>query len=227
MRVASRTRPHATIRAYSSFKVYTRTGDGGSSSLFNGERRSKNDLVFAALGDTDELNASIGAARAQCEVAATAHPTLGPMLPQLDHIQSRLLDVGSAVATPRSRSNEAQLVRAVFDEEGEETQQLERWLDAMDVQLPPLRNFILPSGGLVSSSLHVARAVCRRAERSVTPLVLEEECSGRVAVFVNRLSDYLFVAARFSAMATAGTETPYQKPRPPRPSRFGAERAAE
>ena len=146
----------------SKFKVYTKTGDAGSSSLFNGQRRGKDELVFAALGDTDELNAAIGVAAAHCTMEQAAHPELAPLAPQFVALQSRLLDLGSAVATPQSSSNEAQLKRAAFDVDGEEARQLEGWIDVMDEELPPLRNFILPSGGLVSASLHVARATCRR-----------------------------------------------------------------
>ena len=146
----------------SKFKVYTRTGDAGASSLFNGERRRKDHLVFSALGDTDELNAAIGVARAHCsEQSLAPHRELKVLLPQLDHIQSRLLDLGSALATPLTSSNAAQLARAAFDEDGAEAKQLEAWIDVMDEQLPLLRNFILPSGGHVSASLHLARATCR------------------------------------------------------------------
>ena len=145
----------------SKFKVYTKTGDAGSSSLFSGQRRSKDDLVFAALGDTDELNAALGMARAHCDMQQEAYPALEIFPPQFDTLQSRLLDLGSAVATPQSHANDAQLKRAAFDVDGKEALQLEEWIDVMDEELPPLRNFILPSGGLVSSSLHVARATCR------------------------------------------------------------------
>ncbi len=189
-------------------KIYTRTGDAGTSSLFSGERRIKADRVFMALGDTDELNASIGLARSHVEVAG---PPMATMLPQLDSLQSRLLDVGSAIATPLGSSSEARLQRTAFEEGVRSTQQLEEWIDAMDAELPTLRNFILPSGGAAAASLHVARAVCRRAERSVTPLCLDGECDPAAAVFLNRLSDYLFVGARFAALRTGGTEIPYQK----------------
>mmetsp|Transcript_9776 Transcript_9776/g.14642 ORF Transcript_9776/g.14642 Transcript_9776/m.14642 type:complete len:87 (+) Transcript_9776:3-263(+) len=84
----------------------------------------------------------------------------------------------------------------------------------MEERLPPLRTFILPSGGLASASLHVARATCRRAERSVVPLIQQKECPESVGVFLNRFSDYLFVSARYAAMRTDGGEVPYQKARP-------------
>lgn len=192
------------------FKIYTRTGDAGSSSLFNGERRPKDHLIFCALGDTDELNAAIGLARAHVHVEAAAAAPLAPLLPQLDAVQSRLLDMGSAIATPRTNSSAKHLERTAFEGSPEE---LERWMDAMDETLPPLRNFILPSGGVASASLHVARAVCRRAERSAVPLVAADECDANVATFLNRLSDYLFVAARFTAAGAGYPEVAYQKAR--------------
>lgn len=142
-------------------KVYTRTGDGGSSSLFNGQRRNKDTLVFAALGDTDELNSHLGVVRSHCNAQKLAFPALEIFPGQFDVIQSLLIDVGAAIATPLSSSNEAQLHRAAFDEDGKDVQCLEAWIDKMEEELPPLRMFVLPSGGIVSSSLHVARTTCR------------------------------------------------------------------
>lgn len=193
-----------------SFKVYTRTGDQGSSSLFNGQRRRKDDIVFSALGDSDELNAAIGLARAHCSAdggARAAH-----VLPHLESVQSRLFDLGSAIATPLTQSSEKHLARASFDDGGNGTAQLEAWMDAMDAELPQLQNFILPAGGFASASLHMARSICRRCERSVVPLVLDGECDASAAVYVNRLSDYLFVAARYVAQDTDG-DSIYKKPK--------------
>ena len=196
------------------FKVYTRNGDKGVSSLFNGERRPKSDLTFEALGNTDELNAAIGLATAHCQALGTGGADLQTtLLPQLQTVQSCLLDIGSAVATPQSQSSSAQLERARFDAADDATASLERWIDAMDESLPELRNFILPGGGTVGTSLHLARAICRRTERSIVPLVEAGECDADVVVYVNRLSDYLFVAARYAAMLTQSGETPYRKPK--------------
>ena len=114
------------------FKIYTRTGDAGSSSLFNGERRSKDHEVFEALGDSDELNAAIGLARAHCETQSASGTSLHDIMAQLDAVQSRLLDVGSAVATPRSSSNEKQLARVRFCDDGASVSSLEQWMDALD-----------------------------------------------------------------------------------------------
>ena len=197
------------------FKIYTRTGDTGSSSLFNGERRCKDHQVFEVLGDSDELNAAVGLARAHCEMQSTSGTSgnLHDIMTQLDTVQSRLLDVGSAVATPHSSSNEKQLARVRFCDDGASVSSLEQWMDELDQELPPLHNFILPSGGLSASSLHLARAVCRRTERSLTRLVMAEECEPAVGVYLNRLSDYLFVAARAAAVRGGAVETAYKKPR--------------
>ncbi|KAG7385499.1 hypothetical protein PHYPSEUDO_001449 [Phytophthora pseudosyringae] len=183
-------------------KVYTKTGDTGTSQLFSGERRPKDDAVFQALGDTDELNAQLGVAVEQARAAAH-----GFLPPKLEHIQSRLFDLGACVATPlTSASGAKQRCAGAFDEAN--VAQLERWIDEMDTELPPLTSFILPSGGgLASTHLHVARAVCRRAERSVVPLVAAGDVDGVVQRYLNRLSDFLFVAARFAAVKEGKEET--------------------
>ncbi|EGZ16790.1 hypothetical protein PHYSODRAFT_285842 [Phytophthora sojae] len=183
-------------------KVYTKTGDKGTSQLFSGERRPKNDAVFQALGDTDELNAQIGVAVEQARVAANAF-----LPPKLEQIQSRLFDLGACVATPLTSASETKQRRTgVFDEAN--VTQLELWIDEMDAELPPLKCFILPSGGgLASTHLHVARAVCRRAERSVVPLVAAGDVDGVVQRYLNRLSDFLFVSARFAALKEGKEET--------------------
>ncbi|KAG7398965.1 hypothetical protein PHYBOEH_010070 [Phytophthora boehmeriae] len=183
-------------------KVYTKTGDKGTSQLFSGERRPKNDAVFQALGDTDELNAQIGVAVEQTRLAANEF-----LPPKLEQIQSRLFDLGACVATPLTSASDTKQQRTgVFDEAN--VTQLELWIDEMDVELPPLKSFILPSGGgLASTHLHVARAVCRRAERSVVPLVAARDVDGVVQRYLNRLSDFLFVSARFAAVRDGKEET--------------------
>lgn len=153
----------------SKFKIYTKTGDAGQTSLYNGSRRSKTDLEFEALGDVDELNSAIGVAREFLDSA------LANLSQQLEEIQSRLIDVGTSIATPLESSNKAKLERAKFPEG--KVQLLEQQIDTMDEELAPLRNFILPSGGPGASFLHVARGVCRRAERKVVYLVGQNQVS--------------------------------------------------
>lgn len=193
-------------------KIYTKMGDAGESSLYDGTRLPKNDARFAALGDVDELNSALGVCgawmRAEAAVADGAlAEQLGELAEQLVWIQSRLLDVGSAVATPVSGSRGSEHLKRASEFGSTHAETLESWIDAHESRLPRLTNFILPGGGCVSASLHHARAVCRRAERSVTPFARGGECDPDAAVFLNRLSDYLFVAAR----SVAGTQIVYKK----------------
>eukprot|EP00887_Chlorella_sp_A99_P003214 scaffold9.g3214.t1 len=187
-------------------KIYTRTGDTGTSSLYTGERRGKDDAVFAALGDVDELNSAVGVAREACRTLDAG------LAAQLESIQSRLLDVGSAVATPRTSPAAAghKLHRTEFAGAAH-VAQLEAWIDGMTEQLSPLSQFILPGGGQASAFLHLARTVCRRAERSVVPLVSAGAAEPAVVMYLNRLSDYLFTAARFAALRAGEPETVWQK----------------
>lgn len=199
-------------------KIYTKTGDEGTSSLYSGERRSKTDAAFAALGDVDELNSIIGIARefvasgtekkieSNDEVQRTRLTSIDE---QLQEIQSRLLDIGSAVATPISTSSESKIKRVSFSEQHVDT--LEQWIDQHDATLPQLTNFILPSGGFAASHLHLARAVCRRAERSVLPLVSQKSTDAQVSIYLNRLSDYLFTIARVAAKQDCKPEIVYKK----------------
>eukprot|EP00511_Aplanochytrium_stocchinoi_P001272 CAMPEP_0204831744 /NCGR_PEP_ID=MMETSP1346-20131115/11487_1 /ASSEMBLY_ACC=CAM_ASM_000771 /TAXON_ID=215587 /ORGANISM="Aplanochytrium stocchinoi, Strain GSBS06" /LENGTH=190 /DNA_ID=CAMNT_0051963021 /DNA_START=291 /DNA_END=863 /DNA_ORIENTATION=+ len=189
-------------------KVYTKTGDKGTSQLFSGERRPKDDAVFEALGAVDECNAFIGLAR---ECLDTSNQVEGKLGQELEEVMSRLFDVGSAVATPIQSSSDSKLKRAFF--QPEHTDMLEKSIDAMDMELPPLKNFILPSGGKCAAHLHVARTLSRRAERRVVVLVQQEQVEPSVGVYMNRLSDYLFTAARFVAMKQNFEEKIYKKPK--------------
>jgi cob(I)alamin adenosyltransferase len=187
-------------------KIYTRTGDQGSSSLYNGERRRKSDYVFEALGDLDELNAHIGLAREQCKKDSNK------LDEYLEQIQCLLFDFGSYIATPRHSSTAAQLARTEFS--AKHVQALEQWIDALDSALPALTTFILPSGGEASARLHIARAVCRRAERAVVALVDDSETAlveEHVIAWINRLADFLFVAARHAARHAGTAECCYKK----------------
>ncbi|KAM9858961.1 corrinoid adenosyltransferase MMAB [Aulostomus maculatus] len=185
-------------------KIYTKTGDKGFSSTFTGERRPKEDHIFEALGNTDELSSAIGLAREFC--LEKGHTFIN----QLDKIQCILLDLGSNIATPRSSARESHIKRTKFT--AEPIADLEIWIDTFTEELPPLTNFILPSGGKSSAALHLARTVCRRAERSVAPIVRSGEADPDVAKFLNRLSDYLFTLARYTAMKENHQETIYKRP---------------
>ncbi|XP_034452055.1 corrinoid adenosyltransferase isoform X2 [Hippoglossus hippoglossus] len=185
-------------------KIYTKTGDKGFSSTFTGERRPKEDDIFQALGNTDELSSAIGLAREFCLDKGHTFTY------QLDKIQCILQDVGSNIATPRSSARESHTKKTQFT--AQPITDLETWIDDFTKELPPLTNFILPSGGKSSAALHMARTVCRRAERSVSPIVRSGEADPDVAKFLNRLSDYLFTVARYAAMKEGSEETIYKRP---------------
>ena len=168
----------------------------------------KQDPVFEALGHQDELNACIGIAREYCALNNNKD-----LASKLIEIQSRLFDLGAAVATPVPSSSEAKLRYTEFPPR--HTAQLEQWIDEMDAGLPPLTHFVIPSGGLCSTHLHLARTVCRRAERAVVPLVARSEVHTEVGVYLNRLSDFLFVASRVASAHEGTKEIFWRKEMPP------------
>lgn len=172
-------------------KIYTKTGDKGETSLFTGERVLKNHQYIEALGDVDECNSLIGAALAFFPKESLLNSTKD----QLIIIQHALFDVGAALATPRKSAVEAKLKKTRFDYE--EVNLLEKWIDRMEEQLPKLTHFILPGGHPAGAMLHVSRSVCRRAERVIVPLNKQGDVADQVLIYLNRLSDYLFVASRF------------------------------
>ena len=165
-------------------KIYTRTGDDGDTGLFDGTRVSKSSPRVAAYGDVDELNAWLGLVRASID-----DDGLSTILQQ---IQRDLFGLGARLADPAKRIAERVTKAAVTPED---IARLEGWIDRIESELPPLRRFILAGGSPAGATLHVARTVCRRAERSIVALgsdALEPE----LLVYVNRLSDLLFVMAR-------------------------------
>lgn len=171
-------------------KIYTKTGDKGTSSLYTGERLEKTDHVFEALGTVDECNAAIGVSLA----ALPAIPDLATLREQLTHIQHSLFDLGAGLATPRDTAKEKAKEKTRFGSEG--VILLEKWIDAMEEKLPPLHSFILPGGHPSGAHLHLARTICRRAERTAIPLLRAGKAEEAIGVYLNRLSDYLFVASR-------------------------------
>ena len=196
---------HVMRAAAYSTRIYTRTGDKGQSSLFNGERRSKSNFVFEALGSSDELTVHIGQAKAACQLLpTTSEAGVKPiqLAILLHHVQESLLRVGSHLATPLPATSDqstaqldAKLSRTTFD--ASLISWVEACIDQMDAQLPPLQNFIIPSGG-VGGTLHVTRAVCRRFERDVVRLIESgHRMDPNIEKYVNRLSDFFFVSARY------------------------------
>lgn len=171
-------------------KIYTKTGDKGETSLYTGQRISKSDPIMDAIGTVDECNSALGFAISLLPPA----PQYQPHRQHLEIIQHALFDLGAALATPRTRAPDSKIKRTRFDQEGAEM--LEKWIDEMESELPPLRTFILPGGHAAGSALHLARSICRRAERLVLPINQHEDASDNILIYLNRLSDYLFVMAR-------------------------------
>lgn len=171
-------------------KIYTKTGDKGETSLYGGTRVSKAAARVESYGTLDELNAFIGLAKAEISDEK--------VLNQLQKIQFDLFTVGSEAATPTDKmflANGKSRLDLLISEE--EITELERWMDNFDGELEPLRFFILPSGGKAAATVHVCRTVCRRAERSMVFLRETEEVRPELIKYLNRLSDYLFVLARY------------------------------
>ncbi|CAG8494387.1 8447_t:CDS:2 [Ambispora gerdemannii] len=185
--------------------VYTRTGDKGTSSLYSGERRPKSDNIFHALGDVDELNSSIGIAHHYCKKAQNG------LEDRLIWIQCKLIELSSNIATPRTTSRENKLSHTAFDPTSVDT--LESWIDELDAQLPLLKNFILPSGGESAIFLHQCRSICRRAERATVDLTENGTADPDVQRYLNRLSDFFFVAARYAAKVDGAKENYYEQRR--------------
>lgn len=165
-------------------KIYTKTGDDGTTGLIGGVRVKKSDAQIDAYGTVDELNGYLGLIRDSFEHVETQA--------QLMHIQNQLFVIGSHLATAEKGSS-----MSLPELEGNAIEQLEHWMDQMDEVLPALKHFILPGGHAVSSYAQIARSVCRRAERSVVAMDEANPRYGKEIKYINRLSDYLFVLARF------------------------------
>jgi cob(I)alamin adenosyltransferase len=176
-------------------KIYTKTGDGGETSLFGGARVRKDDSRIEAYGTVDELNSFIGVVRAVWPSSSFDR--------QLQVIQSDLFDIGAHLASPatsRFAGPDAARVAA-----------LEQAIDAMESELAPLTSFILPGGSLAAAHLHVARTVCRRVERLVVALRESDDATTALITYLNRLSDFLFVAARFANHVHGVADVPWQR----------------
>ena len=180
-------------------KIYTGSGDRGKTSLFSGERIVKNDRRIEAYGDVDELNSVLGAL-----MAGLPEP-LQTLTGELTRIQGDLLDVGAWLATtPGSAA-----VDMLTPFTPEKVSWLEAAIDRLDEALPPLKGFILPGGHPVSAWTHIARTVCRRAERHALKVsdAPRDDSAAAILTYLNRLSDYLFVLARYCNQATGTAET--------------------
>jgi cob(I)alamin adenosyltransferase len=181
-------------------KLYTRTGDQGQTALYGGGRVGKDHLRVEAYGSVDELNSALG--------VAVSFLRQRRVIAALQSIQNELFNIGAELASesgPRAEKG-----RLFLDPEGK-IAALERLIDEYDAKVPPLRTFILPSGSQAGALLHLARGVCRRAERAAVRLSRGEDVNPHVLTYLNRLSDLLFVLARYVNKAARRPETPWRK----------------
>ena len=182
-------------------KIYTRTGDTGSTGLFGGPRVAKDDDRIEAYGTVDELNAAIGTARSA---------GLGDVVDgQLELVQHELFSIGAELATPDPDDHGMRVISNAHIE------RMERWIDEHEGGLSPLKQFILPAGVSGATHLHLARAICRRAERRVVTLVRRHETSvsEELIIYLNRLSDLLFVLTRVANHTKGVEDAPWVNPR--------------
>lgn len=213
-------------------KIYTRTGDDGTTALFGGSRVGKDDARVEAYGTVDEANAALGLARAELarlergEAASTAHPaapgaaeapargagSTAELDPDLAALQSLLFDLGADLATPLG-TRTREFIRPV---DAEDVERVEEMIDHYSAELPPLTHFILPAGTPASAAMQLARAIIRRAERSAVLLARQEEVGEHVLPLLNRLSDLFFTLARVACLRAGEPEVVWEARRPER-----------
>jgi cob(I)alamin adenosyltransferase len=187
-------------------KVYTRTGDDGKTRLAGGQRVWKDHVRVKAYGTVDELNAAVGVVRAFNAGDADASPAGARLEAELRWMQNKLFDVGGILATAQGQTFK-NMPRVTSRDVG----RLERLMDECQRDLKPLAEFLLPGGGQVASLLHLARTVCRRAERLCISLARKEQVDAAVIKFLNRLSDALFVLARWIATKQGEPEVLWER----------------
>ncbi|MCA9138638.1 MAG: cob(I)yrinic acid a,c-diamide adenosyltransferase [Planctomycetales bacterium] len=185
-------------------KIYTRTGDAGSTGLFGGPRVSKDDARIEAYGTVDELNAALGCVRS----VGAAGGVDRSLDQQIEQIQRELFSIGAELATPNPDEHGLRVIGSSH------VTRIEGWIDEHESGLEPLKQFILPGGTHAASILHLARAICRRAERRVVTLGDQEgvQISDAVIIYLNRLSDYLFVLSREVNSQAGIADVPWQRP---------------
>ena len=181
-------------------RIYTRTGDDGSTGLYGGDRVSKDDVRIEAYGTVDELNAALGCVRSTAGVPDDIDRVL-------EEIQNELFSVGAELATPNPDDRGTLFVTEHI------IRHLEQFIDKYDAELTPLNQFVLPAGTCAAASLHLARCVCRRAERRVVTLIsTDQRTSPQTVEYLNRLGDLLFVLARVANARQAVTDCPWSRP---------------
>ena len=177
-------------------KIYTKKGDGGETALFGGQKVRKSSLRIESYGTVDELNSVLG--------MAISHPLTARTKELIEELQHQLFILGSDLATPMSKKLPIDRISQ------KHVTFLEETIDDLDEYLTPLKHFILPGGSMTGSILHFARTVCRRAERLTVDLSQQEEISPTVLQYLNRLSDFLFILARFENHNAGQEETPWK-----------------
>lgn len=202
-------------------KIYTKKGDTGTTSLYDGTKVTKNNIIVQAVGELDELNSEIGCILAYYNIEKDNLTDGKNYYELLVNVQSELFDMGSIVANDPNKMKKLPL----FDINSEFIYKIEKYIDEMTEQLPALKNFILPGGNLFISSIHKARTVCRRAEGKITmfkyePIYFNQDTDlasldniNRCLAYINRLSDYLFTLARYTAHTLNVPEIIYKKTR--------------
>jgi cob(I)alamin adenosyltransferase len=178
-------------------KIYTRTGDTGLTGLIGGGRVAKHDARLDAYGTVDELNAAVGLA---------AIPAAGPVRQKLASIQNELFVIGSHLAAPADSEAATKHLPAI---DPAAVTRLEAEIDAAEATLPPLKNFVLPGGTEPAARLHLARTVCRRAERLITAFAQQQAVHASIVPYLNRLSDWLFVQARLANHESGVADVPW------------------
>lgn len=206
-------------------KIYTKKGDSGSTSLYDGTKVIKNDIIVESVGSLDELNSELGLILAYYNIAKNEEVKISKLTDEnkkyyelLNNIQSELFDLGSIIAKNPNNSKEDEIL---FDKNNEYIKKIEEYIDEMTNILPPLRNFILPGGNILIATIHKARTVCRRTERNITSikyapqyfnedtLEISLENVNRCLAYINRMSDYLFTLARFTTYIQDVEEVKY------------------
>jgi cob(I)alamin adenosyltransferase len=183
-------------------KLYTRTGDRGETGLFGGRRVPKDHPRVVAYGTIDELNSALG--------VAVSFIRQRPLAAVVQSIQNELFDIGAELASDRPVRRTAKRA-AVFELGPKHVRRLEQLIDEYDAKVAPLTTFILPGGGQAASFLHMARTICRRAEREVVTLQRTQRVNEQILVYLNRLCDLLFVLARYANRAARTREITWQK----------------
>jgi cob(I)alamin adenosyltransferase len=196
-------------------KLYTRSGDDGSTGLFGGQRVLKNHPRVEAYGTVDELNAALGLAAA--EITRLLGGSEKPWMDSkpsgflqrasaiIAQLQSRLFDIGADLATPEESKHESK-VKRISDEQIAES---ERWIDEIDAGNQPMNSFVMPGGTDLAARLHLARTICRRAERAIVSLQRDETITPGVLIYINRVSDLLFAMARRANVESGVADVPW------------------